>query len=161
MLHNLWFFVAPYHKACSSTWICSFRNGEFKSFKKRSCLRNFDHCGPRLVFVLLLRFWSTKQVAEKFFLAYQNQLKVFWPRIILTTHSIITVIIHLSRVIKLYKHFYKINSRHHELHNFLSVDYSSCFDFTYMYFRSHVTTPCIKLSCKWKSWWTEHIQLIT
>ena len=37
-------------------------------------------CGPRLFFSLL-RFWSTKQVAEEFFLAYQDQLKVFWPRI--------------------------------------------------------------------------------
>ena len=159
MLHNLWFFVAPYHKACSSTWICIFRNGEFESFKKRSWTRNFDHCGPRLDFFWLLRSWSTKQVAEKnFFSPIRISSKFSGQE--LTTHSIITVI-HLSRAIKLYKHFYKINSRHHELHNFLSVDYSSCFDFTYMYFRSHVTTPRIKLSYKCKSWWTNHTQLIT
>ena len=122
-----------------------FKKESFESFKKRSWTRNFDHCGARLDFFFLPRFRSTKQAAEAFFLTY----RLIKSGRELSIHSIITVI-HFSRAMKLYKHFYKIISRNYELRKFWSVDYSSCFDFRC--FPSHSTTPRIKLSCKSVNW---------
>ena len=121
-----------------------FKKESFKSFKKRSWMRNFDHCGPRLDF-FLAKVSKYKASRWSIFLAYRlikssQQLYI---------HSIITVI-HFSRAIKLYKRFYKIISRNYELRKFWSVNYSSCFDFRY--FLSHSTTTQIKLSCKSVNW---------
>ena len=73
-----------------------FKKESFKSFKRRSWTRNFNHCGPTLDFFFLPWFRSTKQAAEAFFLAY-HLIKSGRE---LSIHSIITVI-HFSRAIKL------------------------------------------------------------
>ena len=118
-----------------------FKKESFKSFKRRSWTKKIRPLWTQIGFCFLLRFRSTKQAAEAFFLAY-HLIKSGRE---LSIHSIITVI-HFSRAIKLYKRFYKIISRNYELRKFWSVNYSSCFDFRF--FLSHSTTTQIKLSCK-------------
>ena len=95
-------------------------------------MRNFDHCGPRLNFFPCKGFIVQSKPLENFLSSTKIDLKFSGKEF--SFHSFITVI-HFSRAIKLYKPFYKIISRNYELCKFWSIDFSSCFDFSY--FQSH------------------------
>ena len=91
-------------------------------------MRNFDHCGPRLNFFACKGFIVQSKPMENFLSSTKIDLKFSGKEF--SFHSFITVI-HFSRAIKLYKPFYKIISRNYELCKFWSIDFSSCFDFSY------------------------------
>ena len=105
----------------------------FESFKKRSWTRNFDHCGPRLDF--FLAEVSKYETSHWIFLL---PIRIKFSSRESSIHSIITVI-HFSRAIKVYKHFYKIISRKYEPQALICR--------LQLLFWFHLTTSWIKLSC--------------
>ena len=91
----------------------------FERLKKRSCMRNFDHCGRRLDYFACKGFKVQSKLLKNFLSPIKINLNFSGQEF--SIHSFITVI-HFSRGIKLYKPFYKIISRNYELCKFWSID---------------------------------------
>ena len=119
-----------------------FSNGEFWEAQKEILYEKFWPLWTKIGLFCLQRFQSTKQATEEFFVTYQDQLKLFWPRVL---HSFI----HNS---------YSFFQRNQTLQAFLQNYFKELWTLQVLIHRSALVLNCfeiflvsrvrIKLSCK-------------
>ena len=104
-----------------------FSNGEF--WEPPFLNEKFWPLWPKIEFFSLQRFHSTKQANGEFFVVYQDRLKVFWQRVLLSfIHNSYSFLQSNQTLQAFLQNYFK---ELWTLQVLIYIDFSSCFDFSY------------------------------